>query len=138
MRDRILIDTGPIVAFLDRREARHPWVRKAFQVQSVPFYTNELVLAEAVFLLRHHPAALDEIGKWIVHGYLRLPFRLEPEAGEVFRLMAKYRDLPMSLADAGLVRMVETGLGDRVFTLDHHFRIYRHSGRLKVPVLMPD
>ncbi len=51
--------------------------------------------------------------------------------------MRAYRDLPMSLADASLVAMVEAGAGDRVFTLDEHFRVYRHSGRRVVPVLIP-
>ncbi len=52
--------------------------------------------------------------------------------------MKKYRNLPMSLADASLLAMVEAGIGDRVFTLDKHFRVYRHSGRRVVPVLMPE
>lgn len=52
--------------------------------------------------------------------------------------MEKYRNLPMSLADASLVAMVERGIGDRIFTLDKHFRIYRHSGRRVVPILMPE
>ena len=42
----------------------------------------------------------------------------------------------MSLADACLVAMVEQEIGDRVFTLDQHFHVYRHSGRRVVPVLM--
>lgn len=71
-------------------------------------------------------------------GQIQVPFQLQAEATRVFALMEKYRDLPMSLADASLVAMVETGIGDRVFTLDKHFRVYRHSGRRVVPVLIPE
>jgi len=138
VRERLLLDTGPLVSFLDRREATHPWVREAFKAVRTPFLTSESVLTEACFLLQHLPQAIDQLGAWVNRGHIRLPFHVQADSKRIFALMEKYCGLPMSLADASLVVMVEKGLGERVFTLDQHFRIYRHSGRRVIPVLMPE
>ncbi|MGJ3241633.1 MAG: type II toxin-antitoxin system VapC family toxin [Opitutales bacterium] len=81
---------------------------------------------------------MDQLGAWVNRGQIQLPFHVQADSRRIFGLMEKYQNLPMSLADASLVAMVERGIGDRVFTLDKHFRIYRHSGRRMVPVLMPE
>jgi len=138
VKERLILDAGPLVAFLDRREARHGWATRRFSDVSLPFLVCEPVLTEACFLLRRMPRAVDQIGAWMEAGYLNVAFELGSHGSRVFALMEKYRDLPMSLADACLVRMVEAGLGDRVLTLDRHFRTYRHSGRRVVPVSMPE
>jgi predicted nucleic acid-binding protein len=135
---RLILDTGPLVAFLDRREAMHGWAVECFRQAQVPFLTCEAVLTEACFLLRRHPQAVDQIGLWLEQGFIRVAFRLDDVAPRVFALMEKYRDLPMSLADACLVVMVEQGIGERIFTLDRHFRMYRQLNRRTIPVLMPD
>jgi predicted nucleic acid-binding protein len=51
--------------------------------------------------------------------------------------MRKYRDVPMSLADACLVRMSEVYSNGTVFTLDSDFRVYRRNGRQAIPLLSP-
>jgi predicted nucleic acid-binding protein len=51
--------------------------------------------------------------------------------------MRRYRDLPMSLADATLVRLSELYETSQVFALDAHFRVYRRFERRPIPVLMP-
>jgi hypothetical protein len=53
-------------------------------------------------------------------------------------LMTKYATVPMSLADACLVRMTELNSGSTVLTLDRDFRVYRRTGRHVVPVIAPD
>ncbi|HEX4403689.1 MAG TPA: pilus assembly protein, partial [Polyangia bacterium] len=68
---------------------------------------------------------------------VRIAFRLDEEHEQVARLMAKYADVPMSLADACLVRMSESNPRARVLTLDSDFRVYRRSNRQVVPVVMP-
>lgn len=52
--------------------------------------------------------------------------------------MRRYRDRPMSLADACLVRLAELHSGAKVFTLDSDFRIYRRHGNKTIPLLMPE
>lgn len=138
MSGRIALDTGPLVAWLD---ADDQWHREATQMTRnlrPPFLVCEPVLAEACFLLQGQPNALRQLGNWVKAGYLRILFRLSDHAERIFALMEKYRDPPMSLADGCFVCMIESGIGDSVFTLDAHFRIYRHSGRRMVPVLMPE
>jgi predicted nucleic acid-binding protein len=138
VNQKLLIDTGPLVAYLDRRDAFHPWARETFKAVPPLFLTCEAVITETCFLLQRLPRALDQIARWLADGRLRIEFSLEPACPRVFQLMAKYRNLPMSLADACLVAMIERGIGQRVLTLDDHFRLYRHSGRRVVPVLMPE
>ena len=65
------------------------------------------------------------------------PFCLADELPSVARLVHRYRDVPMSLADACLVRMAEQHSSSSVCTLDRHFKIYRKSGRAAIPTLMP-
>ena len=137
MSERLLLDTGPLVAWLDAEDQWHDIAVECSKGVHPPFLTCEPVLTEACFLLQHLPKAVDQIGAWLETGQIQIPFRLQNTAQRVFALMEKYQNLPMSLADASLVAMLEAELGDRVFTLDEHFRIYRHSGRRVVPVLMP-
>ena len=73
----------------------------------------------------------------VERGVVDPSFRLADEAAAVARMMKKYRDVPMSLADACLVRMTEHHPGSVVLTLDGDFRVYRRGGRESVPVRMP-
>lgn len=138
MKERLLLDTGPLVAWLDREDQWHKAAVGLSKNVRTPFLTCEPILTEACFLLQGMPRAIRQIREWIGSGFIQIPFRLHDESQRVFALMEKYRNLPMSLADACLVAMLESDIGDRVFTLDQHFHIYRDSGRRMVPVLMPE
>ena len=69
---------------------------------------------------------------------IKIGLRFEEERSALRELMARYCDVPMSLADATLVRLAELHEEARVFTLDGHFRIYRRHRNKIIPVLMPD
>lgn len=71
-------------------------------------------------------------------GALRIAFRLEDNVDLVARLMGRYASVPMSLADACLVRMAEQHPDSRVLTLDRDFRLYRKHGRHAIPLIMPE
>lgn len=137
MNERVLLDAGPLVAWLDGEDQWHSVAVNLSRGFRPPFLTCEPVVTEVCFLLQRLPRAIEQIGKWMENGHLKVAFALGGDYERVFELMEKYRDLPMSLAYACLVRMIEAGIGDRVLTLDHHFRVYRHSGRRVVPVRMP-
>lgn len=137
MRDRIIVDTGILVSLLDQREQWSNWAIEKLRSVAVPLYTCEAVLSETWFLTRTHHSAWPTITNWLRAGYLQVPFSMKDHTPSVISLIKKYQDLPMSVADACLVSMIENDLGDRIFTLDLHFKIYRHSGRRIVPVLMP-
>lgn len=131
----ILVDTGPIVALLDRRDSFHVWARDAFARLTPPHATCEAVLAEACYLLG--PKSADAVMALGERGFLSSTFSLGVELRAVRALMRRYADVPMSLADACVVRMSELDTASRVMTLDADFRVYRRHGRQVIPVLCP-
>ncbi len=137
MKPIVLVDTGPLVALLNRRESHHDWVRQQFSLLQPPLLTCEAVLSEACFLLRDIPAGADALWQLVSRGVVVVRFDLGSEVTSVARLMKRYANVPMSLADACLVRMAELQTDSSVLTLDAHFRIYRKNGRQVIPALLP-
>lgn len=131
----ILVDTGPLVALLDRTDPRHRECASLAEAIKEPVATSWPVVTEALYLLR---------GSWQwqqrLLGMLRTrAFRLLDlglnDLPRITQLMQKYRDLPMDFADATLVRLAEREGIRRVFTLDHRdFSIYRprNIGRFEI------
>lgn len=99
--------------------------------------TCEPVLAEVMYLLRGLRPAQEKILAWIERGVVRCPFVLAAEAAAVRTLWEKYADVPMSLADACLVRMAEQFDAYHLCTLDADFTIYRKHGRQSIPLIIP-
>ena len=62
---------------------------------------------------------------------------LDNDVESVLKLLQKYADVPMSLADACLVRMTETFSDPVILTTDSDFRIYRRHSRQVIPCVMP-
>ena len=133
----LLLDAGPLVAFLDRRELLHHWSRRVFERARAPLLTCDAVLAEACFLLRGQGSGPDAVLALVEKGFLMPVFSLNQEVPAVRRLIARYASVPMSLADACLVRMSELHDAAIVLTFDKDFTVYRRHGRREIPVLMP-
>ena len=133
----VLLDAGVIVALRRADDPWHEWARETLAAIEPPLYTCEPVLLEATHLLRRVPGAAVGVVDLVVEGKVRVEFRLEPEAMAVRSLMDRYRSVPMSLADACLVRMTELQPWSTVVTLDSDFRLYRRGGRGVIPVIMP-
>jgi predicted nucleic acid-binding protein len=132
-----IIDTGPLVAFLDRREAHHDWIATQARTLALPWLLCEAVLAESWHLLRRLPVAQDALLEMVEHGLLKVDFALSDDIEGVCLLRQKYRDIPMSLADACLVRMAEKFDGHAICTLDSDFTVYRKHGRQPIPLITP-
>lgn len=132
-----ILDTGPLVALLDADEEHHDWAVETFRTLPAPLVTCEAVLAEAMYLLRRSPDAQDKILDWIGRGTLTVAFDLAADCAAVRRLMKKYRSVPMSLADACLVRMAETLERHAICTLDGDFRVYRKDGGEAIELVIP-
>jgi len=64
-------------------------------------------------------------------------FDFNDDMESVLKLLQKYADVPMSLADACLVRMTETFSDPIVLTTDSDFRVYRRHSRQVIPSVMP-
>ncbi|MBI4612969.1 MAG: PIN domain-containing protein [Planctomycetes bacterium] len=134
---RVLLDTGPLVAFLDHRDTYHEWAVENVGELTPPLLTCEPVLAEACYLVRGISGGPEAVMTLLFRDLIRVPFRVEPEAGRLGKLMEKYSNVPMSLADACLVLMSETDDRNEVLTIDSDFRLYRKSNRRIVPTRMP-
>ena len=74
----------------------------------------------------------------IENGLLRIALEIEDHSPALRKLMMRYASVPMSLADACLVRMSEIYLDCHVFTLDSDFRVYRRNGRQVIPTIAPE
>jgi predicted nucleic acid-binding protein len=122
---------------LDRSERRHQECVDVVQNIEGPLVTCEAVVAEACYLLRHVKRAPEAVLENVEQGIFLLPYRLTGRAAKVARLMKKYADCPMDLADACLVDMADELRTSQIFTLDTDFRIYRW-GRNRVFDLVID
>ena len=135
---RVLADTGPLVAYFNRRDRWHRWVAEQMAALHPPLITCEPVLTEACFLIQKSGGKPAELVAWVTRGVLEIGVNIESDAVEITRLMNRYRDTPMSLADACLVRLTERVPDCRLFTLDSDFAHYRRSGRHAIPLLAPE
>ena len=132
-----IVDTGPLVAFFDRGEQHHSWVVERFEELEAPLLVCEPVLAETMYLLGRYPRAQDALLELIQNGALSVAFQLNEHLGALRRLLQKYKDTPMSLADACVVRMSEIHDRHAVLTLDSDFVVYRKHGRASLTLIHP-
>ncbi len=132
-----IVDTGPLVAFFDRAEQNHRWVAESFEKLDAPLLVCEPVLAEATYLLARYPRAQDALLDFIQIGALSVAFRIDEHIGALRKLLQKYKDTPMPLADACIVRMSELHDRHAVLTLDSDFRVYRKHGRVALTLIYP-
>ena len=132
-----LVDTGPLVALCDRRDAHHEWTAATLGSVIGPLTTCEAVLTEACFLLKQQFGSAEEIFELLRRGLLQIRFELATDHDRVGQLLKRYADLPTSVADACLVRMAEVIPSSCVMTLDRVFLVYRRHGRQVIPLLAP-
>ena len=131
----VLLDTGVIVALLDRSERHHAICIEAVSAVDAPLVTCEAVIAEACYLLRDVRGAPDAVLENVERGVFQIPLRLDASARALRALMKRYANVPMDLADACLVHMAD-GLGTgRILTLDRDFGVYRWRRRRPFEVL---
>jgi predicted nucleic acid-binding protein len=132
-----LLDAGPLAAFVNPRDQWHDWTRSQFAEIVPPLITCESVISEACFLAQRTHGGVAAILELIDRGVIELGFVLKDHFAEVSGLMRRYASLPMSLADACLVRMSELVSDCHVLTLDNHFHIYRRHRRQKISLVIP-
>ncbi len=135
MARSVLVDTGFLTALLGRRDRHHAWAELAGARHPPPWKTCEAVLSEAFFLLG--VVGQPALSALLQRGSLVPAFDLAADLEPVVELLAKYVNVPMSLADACLVRMTETLADPMLLTTDTDFRIYRRHSRQVVPTVMP-
>ena len=136
MASTVLADTSFLIALLNDRDAHHDWAVAQARQLVPPWTTCEAVLSEAFHLLGELGAhALTEM---ISAGGLVCHFDFADHADDVIQLLEKYRSVPMSFADACLVRMAERIPTGTILTVDGDFLIYRSTAGQPLPVAHPD
>jgi uncharacterized protein len=134
----VLADSGPLVALFHQNDFAHRWALARFREFTEPLLTCEAALTEAIHLLRKVPPAQANLLSLWQRDLLRIGFSAENEKASIRRLLHRFADVPISFADASLVRMSEIHTVCLVWTLDSDFRVYRRSGRQSIPLIIPE
>ena len=121
----VLLDTGVIVALLDRAERAHVRCTELIGSLAAQLFTCEAVIAESCYLLRDLRGAAEAVLENVASGIFQIAFRLPASATAVRQLMRKYRDQEMDLADACLVHLASELRTGEILTLDSDFDVYR-------------
>ncbi len=121
----VLVDTGLIVAILDRRELHHSDCLAFVENSHDVLVACDAVIAEACHILRRLNGAARDLLTDIEVGRYMTEYRLRERTSHLQRLLAKYADVPMTLADACLVDLAKIHNTGRILTLDSDFRVYR-------------
>jgi predicted nucleic acid-binding protein len=135
MAASVIVDASFLISLLSRRESNHRWAADQALRRPPPWKTCEAALSEAFFLLG--PRGHFALAALLRRGSVVPDFHLAESTEAVLKLMQKYADVPMSFADACLVRMTETLADPVLLTTDTDFRVYRRHSRQTVPCVMP-
>lgn len=133
---RVIMDTGPLVAWFCARDEHHPWASRAFaQIQPAGLIC-EAVIAEVCHLAAKEGVHAGKVLELVESGGLTwVPLNREAAA---IRLLAKrYADARMDFADACVVRLAELYPDSVVCTVDGQFRVFRKNKREAIPLLAP-
>jgi uncharacterized protein len=135
MAGNVLVDAGFVVALLSSRDTHHRWAAAQAPQLAPPWNTCEAALSEAFHLLGTRGA--PGLSALLRRRSVLVAFDLAKDLDAVLKLMQKYSDVPMSLADACLVRMTESFADPVLLTTDADFRAYRRHSRHVIPCVIP-
>jgi uncharacterized protein len=134
----VIVDTGPLVAMLNRADKAHDWVVDRLAEIEPPLVTCEAVLAEATYLTRDLRGARAALIEMVGEGFLTIGMSVSEHHAALLASIKRYASVPMSLADACLVRLAEIYPQSAVMTLDSDFSIYRKNGRQIIERISPE
>ncbi|MGA9673159.1 MAG: PIN domain-containing protein [Terracidiphilus sp.] len=133
-----LIDSGAILALLDRSEWAHERSVRALEELRRPLVTCEAVITESCYLLRHKPLAIEAVLANVGSGFFGIPFQLASSSAQIQAILQKHRDTPADFADACLIHLADQLNTGDILTLDKEFARYRwrrtKSFRLLIPL----
>jgi predicted nucleic acid-binding protein len=136
MSGNVLIDTGAILALLDRTDRWHGICTETFRQLRLPLITSEAVLTELFHLVGDNRAEMEAAWRFLRSGAVLVQAIADPELAEVRALMLRYWDRPMDFADATLVHLAKRESLSTVFTVDFgDFETYRIHGRRRFRIL---
>ena len=136
MSGNALIDTGAILALLDRTDRWHRICTETFRQLRLPLITSEAVLTELFHLVGDSRTEMEAVWKFLRSGALLLLPIEDAELQEIHALMSRYWDRPMDFADATLVHLAKRESLSTIFTVDFgDFETYRVDGRRRFRIL---
>jgi uncharacterized protein len=139
MTPHALIDTGALLALLDRSDRWHRTCVETFAQLRLPLLTSEAVLTELFHLVADSKREMECAWKLVRSGAIVLATIDNSEIPALHTLMSRYSDRPMDFADATLVHLAKRERLTTVFTVDHSdFETYRIEGRRRFRVLPSD
>jgi uncharacterized protein len=122
---------------LDADEVNHDWVMSQVRQLRPPLLTCEAGLTETALPASRAGAHASVVPQLVTRGFATVLKLFDDDAAAIERLLSRYRNVPMSLTDTCLVRIVERTPNATLFTLDSDFAIYRQKGRRLIPLLAP-
>lgn len=138
MAGNALIDTGAILALLDRNDRWHQACIDVFGQMRLPLLTSEAVLTELFHLVGDNTREVRASWKFVRSGALTISAMTDADLPSVDALMQQYKDRPMDFADATLVRIAERESLSLILTIDHNdFETYRIHGRRRFRIVPP-
>ncbi len=130
MSANALVDTGAVVAFLDRNDPWHSACAQAFTQVPLPLLTSEAVLTELFYFMGNRLRSLETAFNFVRSGIITLGSIVDADLANIMALMHQYRDRPMDFADATLVHLAERESLNTILTVDFSdFQTYRIRGR---------
>jgi len=136
IEQRVILDASVLVALLSKGDRNHDWAVSQWTQVNPPALTCDAVISETCFLLKRR-YLIEAVFEMIEVGAIAIAFNLQDEATNVRVLMGRYESVPMSFADACLVRMAEQIPNSAVMTLDSDFKIYRKHRNEAIAVVLP-
>ena len=131
-----LVDTGAIVALLNRADRWHDICLETFETFQLPLVTSEAVLTEAFHFAARHRRGMEAAWAFVRSGAIKLAEIQDSELPDIHALMSRYWDRPMDFTDATLVYLAKRESLSTIFTVDHaDFETYRIEGRRRFRVL---
>lgn len=132
----VLLDTSVVVALLDRRESMHRRCAEAIRTLTAPLVTCEAVITECSHLLRRVHGAPEAVLDNVATGLFQIPLQLKMAADGVQKIIRKYHDREVDLADACLVHLANALDTGDILTLDRDFEVYRWGANKKFRFLV--
>ncbi len=136
IKQGVILDTSVLVALLSKGDRNHDWAVRQWTQVNPPALTCDAVISETCFLLKRR-YLIEAVFEMIEVGAITIAFNLQEEASNIRVLMSRYESVPMSFADACLVRMTEQIPNSAVMTLDSDFKIYRKHRNEAIAVILP-
>ncbi len=137
MAKTVYIDTGPVIAILNKRDEHHLWATdKTSQIEN-DLVTTSIIIAEAFYILKKLPKGIEGLFQIIEEGFIKVEESYPKNMVFIHELVLKYDDIDASIGDISLLSIIDDPKHSKVFTLDYDFHIYRDKKGKPLDLISP-